>query len=192
MLTTNSRNPAATPLPIICATPPRRVARMLNPAATSAIVPASNGSASSAWKCNRCRIAENPERSSSPMKSGNAQTLSVSGLAKLSCTRPTVRSVGNAMAPTFSGNLSGNIRWAFSNSHAPRCRTARVASIRASSRSWSSSRNTLTSLAINVLRSSVTVRACRIATPSGSNCRSDCRSHNCPPVSAVDPAAVFR
>ena len=57
------------------------------------------------------------------------------------------------------------------SSQSPRCSVARVASIRASSRSWSSSRNTLTSLAINILRcSSVTVRACRIATPFGCNC----------------------
>ena len=40
------------------------------PAETSAIVPASSGSASSAWKCSRWRIAEKPERSSSAMKSG--------------------------------------------------------------------------------------------------------------------------
>ena len=36
-------NPAATPLPIICATPPRRVGRMEKPADTSAIVAVSRG-----------------------------------------------------------------------------------------------------------------------------------------------------
>ena len=46
--TTNKANPAATPLPIICATPPRRAGRMENPAATSAIVAQSSGNASSA------------------------------------------------------------------------------------------------------------------------------------------------
>ncbi len=51
--TTNSAKPAATPLPIIRATPPRRAWRMEKPAETSAIVPASSGRASSAWKCSR-------------------------------------------------------------------------------------------------------------------------------------------
>ena len=51
--TTNNAKPAATPLPIIFATPPRRAGRMEKPADTSAMVAASSGSASSAWKCSR-------------------------------------------------------------------------------------------------------------------------------------------
>ena len=48
------------------------------------MVPASRGSASSAWKCSRWRIAEKPDRSSRLMKSGSVHTDSVSGDAKLS------------------------------------------------------------------------------------------------------------
>ena len=63
---------------------PRRVGRIENPAATSAMVPARIGNVSSDWKCSRCRMDEKPERSRSEMKPGNAQTDSVSGEAKLS------------------------------------------------------------------------------------------------------------
>ena len=51
--TTNNAKPVATPLAIICATPPRRAGRMENPADTSAIVAVSSGNAIKAWKCNR-------------------------------------------------------------------------------------------------------------------------------------------
>ena len=59
---------------------------MEKPAETNAMVAASKGSASSAWKCSRWRTEEKPDLSSTAMKSGSTQTESVSGAAKLSGT----------------------------------------------------------------------------------------------------------
>ena len=88
--------------------------------------------------------------------------------------------------------MSGTIHRVFSSSQNPGSSVARVASSRASSRSFASSRNTLTPRATN-FRSSVLIdRACTIATPFGSSSRSDCRSQSCPPVSADDPVSVRR
>ena len=68
--TTNSANPAATPLPIIRATPPRRGGRIENPAASSAIVPPAAAAPAALWKCSRWRIDEKPDRSSSRDEAG--------------------------------------------------------------------------------------------------------------------------
>ena len=175
------------PLPIICETPPRRVMRMEKPAETSAIVPASSGSASRAWKCNWCRMAEKPDRSSSAMNAGKDQIEKVSGRAKLSCTHPTVRSVGSRIVLASSGSWSGRIARASSSVQTPPPSVARAASMRESSRSFAVNRNTLTSFAARRLPRSVTARACRMATPWGSSSRSACRSQSCPPASARGP-----
>ena len=53
------------------------------------------------------------------MKSGNAQNDSVSGEAKLSCTRATVRSVGRLIVAGGSGICSGRMTRASCNCQAP-------------------------------------------------------------------------
>ena len=73
---------------------------------------------------------------SSSMKLGSAQTDSVSGEAKLSCTRCTVRSVGRAIFCTGPGASSGRRLRASTSSQCPRSSSARLASMRVSSRSF--------------------------------------------------------
>src|ERR1700757_3458538 len=94
--TMNSAKPQATPETSMVPAPPRREGRMENPAATSAMVAQSKGSAARAWKASSCWMAEKPERLSKAMKLGRAKKERESGEAKLSCTRFTVRSVGNS------------------------------------------------------------------------------------------------
>ena len=112
------------------------------------------------------------------MKPGKAQNDSVSGDAKLSCTRLTVRSVGKFISSGGCGNWSGRIVRALSSTQLPRARVALVASIRDSSLSEPSRRNTLTCWAVNCLPCNSTCWAWMMATPCGDVWRSDCRSQS--------------
>jgi hypothetical protein len=108
------------------------------------------------------------------MNPGRSQNDNVSGEAKLSWTRDTVKSVGNLINWGGSGNWSGLTLRAFSSNQLPRASVARAASIRDNSLSSLSRRNTLTVSATNCLPRIAWI----MATPCDEACRSDCRSHN--------------
>ena len=101
------------------------------------------------------------------MKSGSAQNDSVSGEAKLSCTRATVRSVGRLIGGRRLRHLLGPDDARVLQLPGAGAERRLAASMRLSSRSRPSRRNTLTCDAVSRLPCSSTPCAWMIATPCG-------------------------